>query len=355
MHLSSSVIARDPALGDIVEITLGNPHNGMFMKVLSIGASITTLVVPDTNGQLTDIVLGFDRWEDYLENDPHIGAVCGRYANRIKDAAFVLNEKPYVLDINNGPNSLHGGKIGFSRRNWQVTEMEKDDTQASVTLKYYSADGEEGYPGNLEIKVTYTLTATQSVELKYEAVSDSDTVLNLTNHTYFNLKGTDSHSDILSHIVWMPAEHYLELDKDCCPTGKVLPVRDTPFDFRTPHAIGDRIFAHDRQMQSGKGYDTNYCYETPENLIKEVAQVRELGSSRKMTVYTDMPGVQLYTGNWLEGTVGKRGVLYHDYSGFCFETQQWPAAPNFTHFPSATLPANVVFSSRTIYQFSSGI
>lgn len=351
MHIGKILIEQDPALGDIVEVTLGNPQNGMIVRFLSIGAALTRWVVPDGNGQLADVVLGYDDWRDYLANDPHLGVVCGRFANRIKNAAFELNGHSYTLAVNNGPNSLHGGTIGFSRKNWIVESLAKNLTEAYVTFRMVSPDGDEGYPGNLEVRVTYTLTATSELKIHYEAVSDADTVLNLTNHTYFNLKGAGN-GDILSHILWLPAEHYLELDSDCCPTGKILPVANTPFDFRSPRAIGERIYTANSQLRAGKGYDTNYCYDSAPGELKEVARVKELGSRRKLRLFTDAPGVQLYTGNWLGGISGKKQYRYSDYSGIALETQQWPAAPNFETFPSAVLTAGERFTSTTIYQFT---
>lgn len=351
MHLGTKIIGNDPKLGDITEVTLGNPANGMLARFITIGAALKNLLVPDVNGQLADIVLGYDTWQEYLDNDPHMGVVCGRFANRIKGAKFTLNDKVFTLDVNNGPNSLHGGNIGFSRKNWTIERTERTADAVSVTMMLESRDGDEGYPGNLTVWVTYTLRG-MSLEIDYKATCDADTVLNLTNHTYFNFREPIM-ADILSHIVTIPAQRYLELDADCCPTGKVCDVAGTPFDLREPQAIGSRIFADDRQLKDGKGFDTNYCFETPPGEMKLVAQAYDPGSTRAMKVHTDMPGVQFYTGNWLKGTIGKGGFLHRDYDGFCFETQQWPAAPNFEDFPSSILKAGETFTSKTIYQFES--
>ncbi len=349
MDTFTEVLGNDPVLGEVQSIVLKSNHFDSQVRIITLGAAITHLYVPNHHHKCTDVVLGFDDWEDYKENNAYLGVVCGRYANRIKNAQFSLNGKEYNLPVNNGPNALHGGLQGLSRKNWCVEAVVCAENEASVTLSCESADGEEGYPGNLKVWVTYTYTNDLTLRIAYRAVSDQDTVLNLTNHTYFNLKGEGA-GNILGHFLQMDATQYLELDKDCCPTGNILNVQNTPFDFRKVHDIGFRIYENNQQLKDGKGYDTCFCYKANAGELQRVATLYERASHRRLDVYTDLPAVQIYTGNWLGYIEGKS--LYHDYEGVALETQHYPASPNFPEFPSTVIRANEPYSTVTEYRFS---
>lgn len=349
MIAKSERVATDPELGDIYTVELGFEASEFYAQFVSIGAALTHLYIPDNQGNSADVVLGFDDWEDYKTNSCYLGAVCGRFANRIKNAQFELKGVTYTLPVNNGPNSLHGGIHGFSFKNWTVESYGSSEHEAHVTFYCESADGEEGYPGAMKVWVTYTLSDAMTLNIAYRAISDKDTVLNLTNHTYFNLKG-EGQGNVLGHFLQMDAMHYLELDKDCCPTGKIMSVHNTPFDFTKVHDIGFRIYEKDAQLQYGKGYDTCYCYKPHPGTLERVATLYESASHRRVDVFTDLPGIQVYTGNWLGHLAGKS--LYHDYEGVALETQNFPAAPNFDNFPSTVIRAGQQYTTVTEYRFS---
>lgn len=338
---------------NVYKATLEDKQTHMRAEFSSLGASLTHLFTPDAKGELADVVLGFDDWCKYEKNTPYMGAICGRFANRIKGGAFTLAGENYTLAINNGGNALHGGLLGTSHRFWSFDEMafetQNEDLSASVAFEINLADGEEGYPGAMNIKVLYTLTSQGALHIDYEALSDADTVINLTNHTYFNLSG-EGNGLILQHQIKLNAEKYLELDAQNCPTGEIKTVENTPYDFREFRTLQSVIFSDFEQVKHAKGIDTPFCVSGHLNLPSAI--LRDPKTQRTVTLFTDRPCVQIYTGNWLGGESGKQGHLYADYSGVALEAQNYPAAPNYPHFPSAILKANEFFKSRSTYLFS---
>ena len=329
--------------------TLKN-HNGVEMKVINYGATIITLKVPDQNGKLDDIVLGFEKLADYEAKSPYFGCIVGRYGNRIAKGKFTLNGVPYCLATNNGPNSLHGGLKGFNKAVWHAKEMQTAAGPA-VEFTHVSKDGEEGYPGNLTMKLVYTLTDKNEVRIDYTATTDKDTVINLTNHSYFNLAG-QGNGDILGHEMMINASHFTPVDDTLIPTGELRPVKGTPFDFTKPTAIGARIQQDDEQLKFGKGYDHNWVLDKDE-AMSLVARVVEPQSGRVLEVSTTEPAVQFYTGNFLDGTVtGKAGKVYKQRYGFCLETQHYPDSPNHPNFPPTVLRPGQTYQTTTIFRFS---
>jgi aldose 1-epimerase len=329
-------------------ITLRN-RNGMEVAVTNYGAIVQRIVVPDRDGEFADVTLGFDTLDDHLGEHPYFGAVVGRYANRIAGGKFSIGGTEYTLATNNGPNSLHGGIKGFDKVLWDVLS---EDITNSVTLRYVSADGEEGYPGTLTATVVYTLTDENELRIDYSAESDKPTPVNLSNHTYFNLAGN---GDVLEHEVMIAADRFTPVDSTLIPLGTLRPVDGTPFDFRRPTAIGERIGQGDTQLEYGMGYDHNWVLNREpggEGLFM-AARVHEPQSGRVMEVLTTEPGLQFYTGNFLDGSVvGKGGKAYEHRSGFCMETQHYPDSPNQPDFPSTILAPGEVYESTTIYRFS---
>jgi aldose 1-epimerase len=324
---------------------------GMELSVTNYGGIITNLNVPDANGKFDDVVLGFDNLDGYLGSHPYFGAIVGRYANRIAKARFTLNGKEYVLAVNNGENALHGGLKGFDKKVWQAEEVTTSNGPG-LRLTYVSPDGEEGYPGNLTVTVTYSLTNRNEVQIDYRATTDADTVLNLTNHTYFNLKGA-GRGTILDHEVLIDADRFTPVDSGLIPTGEFRSVEGTPFDFRTSTPIGERIDADDEQIKLGGGYDHNFLINGSTNELRLAARVKEPTTGRVMEVLTDQPGMQFYTGNFLDGSiVGKQGIAYGKRFGFCMETQHYPDSPNKPVFPTAVLKAGDTFTSTTVFRFS---
>jgi aldose 1-epimerase len=333
--------------GAAVSIFTLTNRNGVEAKITNYGGIITSLKVPDSKGVLADVVLGFDTLDDYVtKNSPHFGATIGRYGNRIGKARFSLNGKEYKLAANNGENSLHGGNIGFNKVVWTPREL----PDGRLELTYFSKDGEEGYPGNLKVTVVFTLTDTNALRIEYSATTDKDTVVNLTNHTYFNLKGAGN-GDILDHRVAINASKYTPVDAGLIPTGELRSVAGTPFDFHNPHAIGERINANDEQLKLGKGYDHNWVLDRKSsNGLEGAAEVTAGG--RTLEVYTTEPGVQFYTGNFLDGTLkGKGGKVYAQRSGFCLETQHFPDSPNQPKFPSTVLKPGQTYKTTTEFRF----
>jgi len=322
--------------------------NGVSVEVLNLGGIIKSIKVPNKQGEFEDIVLGFDNANDYLNTHPYFGAIVGRYANRIANGSFSIDNTKYTLVQNNGSNHLHGGTIGFDKVFWDVSPFKTGDG-VGVTLEYLSKHMEEGYPGNLKVAVTYTLTHSNTLKVAYKATTDKKTVLNLTQHSYFNLSG-DFSKTILDHELQINASHYLPLNQNQIPIGALENVKNTPFDFQTPKHIGKDIGAENAQLEIGKGYD--HCWAFDSEGLKKVASVYHEKSGRQMDVYTDQPGMQLYTANFLNGTIpSKTGGTYDSRSGFCVETQQFPNAPNQKEFPSTLLHPNETFTSETWFHF----
>ena len=345
-HVVNAAFGKLPDGEEIESYTLYNSR-GASAKVITYGATLTELNVPDRHGKMGDVVLGFDDLQGYLGQHPFFGGTIGRYANRIARGKFTLDGKEYQLAINNGPNSLHGGQIGFNRRVWKAEEL-KDKDGASVRFSYLSKDGEENYPGNLKVSVTYTLTNTNELKLQYSADTDKDSVLNLTNHSYFNLSGTDT-GTILKYVLYINADKYTPVDSTLIPTGKIESVVGTPLDFLKPTEIGARI----GELKEIGGYDHNYVLNGKAGTLREAAKVIDPESGREMEVLTTQPGVQFYSAIGLNGSIkGKGGVAYEKYGAICLETQHYPDSPNHPNFPSAVLKAGAHFHSETIYKFS---
>jgi aldose 1-epimerase len=345
-HVEKAEFGKMPD-GTVVEsFTLYNSR-GASAKVITYGATLTELHVPDKNGKMGDVVLGFDNLEGYLGQHPYFGGTIGRYGNRIAKGKFTLDGKEYQLFLNNGPNSLHGGQVGFNRRVWKAEEL-KDKDGAAVRFSYSSKDGEENYPGNLNVSVTYTLTNTDELKLQYSAETDKDTVLNITNHSYFNLSGTDT-GTILKYILYINADKYTPVDSTLIPTGELASVVGTPLDFLKPTEIGARI----AEIKEIGGYDHNYVLNGKAGTLRVAARVTDPESGREMEVLTTEPGVQFYSSIGLSGSIkGKGGVGYEKYGAICLETQHFPDSPNRPNFPSTELKPGTKFHSETIYKFS---
>ena len=334
----------------IERYTLKNGH-GMEVDVITWGAIVQRIVVPDKAGKPGDVALGFDTLDGYLGQQPYFGAIVGRYGNRIANATFTLNGKKYQLAANNGPNSLHGGLKGFDKRVWTARPLVTPAGQA-VELTYVSQDGEEGYPGTLTTKVTYTLTDASELRIDYHLSADADTVANVTNHSYFNLAGQGT-GDILKHEIRIQADRFTPVNATLIPTGELRPVQGTPFDFRASTPIGARIDAKDEQVSYGKGYDHNWVLDGHAGTLRQVVRVSEPTSGRVLEVSTTEPGVQFYTGNFLDGTItGKGGAVYRHRFGLCLETQHFPDSPNQPSFPSTVIKPGQPYTSTTVYKFS---
>ena len=318
--------------------------NGMKVKVTNYGGIVTSLEVPDKNGKFEDVVLGYDKLDGYLKDSPYFGALIGRYGNRIAKGKFTLNGKTYTLATNDGANHLHGGLKGFDKVVWDA-EIVKTENSVGLKLSYLSKDGEEGYPGNLSCSVTYTLTNENELKIDYEATTDKPTPVNLTHHGYFNLAG-QGNCDILNHVMMINADKYTPVDDGLIPTGELKSVKDTPMDFTTPEKIGARI------EQVKGGYDHNYVLNNQSGKMALAARVYEETSGRVMDVFTTEPGIQFYSGNFLDGTItGKSGKVYHKYYGFCLETQHYPDSPNKPKFPSVILNPGETYTHHTVYKF----
>lgn len=330
--------------------TLKN-NNGCEARITNYGGILVSLRVPDKSGTFDDIVLGYDSLSQYVtHNNPYFGALIGRYGNRIGKATFTLDGKKYTLAVNNGENHLHGGIKGFDKVLWTVNEKESSDS--NLVLAYVSKDGEEGYPGTLSVKVVYTLTTNNELRLDYEATTDKPTVVNLTHHSYFNLAGAGK-GDILNHLLYINADKFTPIDKGLIPTGEVRDVKRTPMDFTNPTKIGARINANDDQIKFAGGYDHNWVLNRSADSLSLAASVTEETSGRKMEVWTTEPGIQFYSGNFLDGTnVGKGGVKYLHRYGLCLETQHFPDSPNKPQFPSTVLNPGQTYRSTTVYRFS---
>ena len=338
--------------GKAVDLYTLTNASGMEARVITYGGIILSLQVPDKDGKLGDVVLGYDNLDGYLKVSPYFGAIIGRYGNRIAKGKFTLDGKDYTLATNNGPNALHGGLKGFDKVVWSAEPFERPG-ERGIVFKYTSKDGEEGYPGKLDATVTYTLTDANTLAFDYHAVTDKPTHVNLTQHSYFNLAG-DGAGDVLGHELMLKASHFTPVDSTMIPTGKIAPVAGTPFDFTSPHTIGERIGADDEQIKFGGGYDHNFVLDRePGGGLQLAARVYEPTSGRVMEVRTTEPGVQFYSGNFLDGTItGKGGHVYNKRTGFCLETQHYPDSPNKPEFPTTVLRPGEEYRTRTVYAFS---
>ncbi|XP_020589724.1 aldose 1-epimerase-like [Phalaenopsis equestris] len=318
------------------------------VRLTNVGATITSLLVPDSEGNVADVVLGFDSLDAYLnDNAPYFGCIVGRVANRIKDGKFTLDGVDYSLPINNGPNSLHGGNKGFNKVLWEVIERKNGEIPA-ITFKYYSKDGEEGYPGDVTVTATYSLPSSNSLKLKLEATPvNKATPINLAQHTYWNLAGHNS-GDILNHSIHIFSHHITPVDHSSIPTGEIAPVENTPFDFTKENKIGDRI----DQVQGG--YDHNYVIDNNEEKygLKHVAKVKDSLGLRVLNLWSDAPGVQFYTANYVDGVLGKGGAVYEKHGGLCLETQGFPNAINQPNFPNIVVQVGEKYEHTMLFEFS---
>jgi aldose 1-epimerase len=335
--------------GTAVDLYTLTNKNGMEVQITNYGASVVMLKAPDKSGQMADIVLGYDDPRGYEDDRSYFGSIVGRFANRIAGGKFSLNGIHYQLAQNNGPNHLHGGVRGFNKVVWQAREERRADGPA-ISLSYVSKDGEENYPGNLTVTVTYVLTDKNELRIAYSASTDKDTIVNLTHHSYFNLAGAGA-GDILGHELRMNADRFVPTDATAIPTGELKAVASTPFDFRRSAAIGSRINEQDEQLRLGKGYDHSYVLNKKGKELSLAAEVYELMSGRAMQVWTTEPAVQLYTGNYLDGVSGKDGKVYKFREGFCLEAQHFPDSPNRPSFPSTVLKPGRRYTQTTVYKF----
>jgi aldose 1-epimerase len=328
--------------------TLRN-NKGAEAGICNYGGLVIFLKVPDRKGHFGDVVLGYDYLADYIKDSPYFGAMIGRYGNRIAKGKFTLGGQEYALAINNGPNALHGGLKGFDKVVWEPRLLASPEGP-SLELKYVSKDGEEGYPGNLSVTAVYTLTEDNALKLEYTATTDKDTVVNLTQHSYFNLAGK---GDILNHVVMIQADKFTPVDSTLIPTGELRAVEGTPFDFRTPTAVGARIGQDDEQLKFGNGYDHNWVINKPMGQLSLMARVSEPTSGRVLEVLSTEPGLQFYSGNFLDGkNTGKGGWVYQFRNGFCMEPQHYPDSPNQPNFPSVVLKPGQVYRNTIIFKFS---
>jgi aldose 1-epimerase len=334
-------------------VTLSNSH-GMKARILAWGAILQQLVVPGKRGP-ADVVLGYDGMNGYLKAPNYFGATVGRYANRIAKGRFALDGKSYQLATNDGPNALHGGLKGFDKRLWTIADVASSAGKASVTLTYTSPDGEEGYPGTMKVSATFTLTESNELQVTYRATSDKPTIANITNHSYFNLAGQASGRSATDLVLTMPAEAYTPVDATLIPTGELRPVAGTSFDFRSPRRIADRLRdGTDEQMRIGRGYDHNWVItRAPVPGLQLLAIVEDPTSGRVMEILSNQPGVQFYSGNFLDGTVtGKGGTIYRQGDGLCLEPQVFPDTPNKPKFGSALVRPGETYENRIVYRFS---
>jgi aldose 1-epimerase len=350
MQVSRQTFGQTADEKEVYLFTLRNPK-GAEARISNYGGLVTSLKVPDRDGKMGDVVLGFDNVADYIKDSPYFGALIGRYGNRIARGKFTLDGKQYTLATNNYPNALHGGTKGFDKVVWEPTILTGPEG-ASLKLTYLSKDMEEGYPGNLSVTVIYTLTDDNALKVEYAATTDQDTVVNLTQHSYFNLACKDS---ILNHVVMIPADKFTPVDSTLIPTGDLRSVEGTPFDFRNPTAIGARINQDDEQLKFGKGYDHNWIINKPMGQYGLMARVTEPTTGRVLEVFSTEPSLQFYTGNFLDGTLkGKGGRVYEFRSGFCMESQHYPDSPNQPKFPSVVLKPGQTYHNIIVFKFSTG-
>lgn len=335
--------------GTPVDIYTMRNAKGSEARISNYGGIVTSLKVPDKTGKLGDVVLGYDNLDGYLKASPHFGCLVGRFGNRIAKGKFTLNGQEYTLATNNGPNALHGGIKGFDKVVWNAT-MVASQLGPALELRYLSKDGEEGYPGNLSVTAVYTLTDDDALRLDYTATTDKDTVVNLTHHSYFNLRG---HGNNLGHIVQINADKFTPVDSTLIPTGELKPVAGTPFDFRKPTPIGARVNADDQQLKFAGGYDHNWVINKNPGELAQQAVVYESESGRVLEVWSTQPGLQFYGGNSLDGTItGKGGWTYQFRDAFCMEPQHFPDSPNQPNFPSTVLQPGQTYKNTIMYEFS---
>jgi aldose 1-epimerase len=341
--------------GQPVDLYTLTNSDDMTVTITNYGGIIQSIWVPDRRGREANVALGFDNLDDYVTSSPYFGCITGRYANRIAEGRFTLDGEEYQLATNDGPNHLHGGNVGFDKRVWDATPIEGDDDSVGLELTYTSPDGEENYPGTLETTVTYTLTNDNEIRVDYHATTDAPTVVNLTNHTYFNLAGEGS-GTIEDHRLLLNADHYTPVDETLIPTGEIAPVEDTPFDFTRSTAIGERIRDGHEQIVIGRGYDHNFVLNRDDPEDGEMilaARVTDPRSGRTLEISTTEPGIQFYSGNFLDGTlVGTSGNVYRQGDAFALETQHYPDSPNQPDFPSTVLRPGEVYETSTVFEFS---
>ncbi len=348
--VSSTTFGKMPDGTNVHLYTLTN-GKGTEVQITNYGAAITSLKVADNEGTVEDVVLGFDSLSGYLQQGvPYFGAIVGRYGNRIANARFAIDGQTYQLAANDGPNHLHGGEKGFDKVLWEASPLQ-DQAARALRLTYTSKDGEEGYPGNLNVEVVYTLTEDNELKIAYKATTDKTTVVNLTNHAYFNLSGNLG-APILDHQVMLNADRFIPVNNTLIPTGALQPVKGTPFDFTSPIAIGERINAADEQIKFGKGYDHCWVLNGEAGEMSLAATVFEPNSGRYMEVFTTEPGIQFYTGNFLDGSLTGKGTTYAHRTGFCLETEHFPDSPNQPKFPSVTLQPGQTYQTQTTYKFT---
>jgi aldose 1-epimerase len=335
--------------GEETDLYILQNDDELIIAITNYGARVVSAIVKNKSGYFTDVILGFTNVQQYVSSDEkYHGAIIGRYANRIAEGKFTLNETHYNLAINNGPNHLHGGNKGFHDTVWKVTSH----TNNSISLSYVSKDGEEGYPGQVKVNVTYTISNDNSLEIDYHASSDKDTIINLTNHSYFNLNG-EGNGDIYNHQLTIKADAFTPIDVNSIPTGVIQPVKNTPFDFKAPHSIGQRIDEDDIQLKNGQGYDHNFILNKAANELGIAATAFSPATGIQLEVYTTEPGLQFYSGNFMKGSNTLKSGAKDDYrTAFCLETQHFPDSPNKPQFPSVVLKKDQVFKSKTIYTFS---
>jgi aldose 1-epimerase len=347
-QVSVKAFGRSPDGTSVDLYTLRNA-NGAEVRITNYGGIVTHLFMPDRDGKLGDVVLGYDSLEGYLRSSPYFGCLVGRYGNRIAGARFSLEGRAYSLAKNNGPNSLHGGLQGFDKVVWQVGRI-ASKFGVALEFRYVSPDGEEGYPGNLSVTAVYTLTHENALRLDFTATTDKATVVNLTHHSYFNLAGA---GDILNHELMIPAEEFTPVNADLIPTGELRALRGTPLDFSAPTRIGARINQPDEQLKLGRGYDHNFVLNNPVGKLALAARVFEPTTGRVLEVETTEPATQFYSGNFLDGTItGKGGQVYHQRTGFCIEPQHYPDSPNQPEFPSTVLRPGETYTNTISYKFS---
>ena len=347
LMIESKIFGKMPSGQEVYEYRLCNA-NGIEMKVITYGGIIRTLLIPDKNGILEDVVLGYDNLEDYLENNPYFGAIIGRYGNRIAKGKFKIDENEYQLATNNIGNHLHGGIVGFDKVVWQAETLENDNS-IGLKMTYDSKDMEEGYPGNLHVEVTYSLTNSNELIFDYMATTDKKTIVNLTNHAYYNLTGNKG--NILNHELKINSARYLPVDETLIPTEMAV-VTDTPFDFEEYKTIGADINTENEQLKNGGGYDHCWILNQDDNNLKFAASLLDPVSGRQMDIYTEEPGIQFYSGNFLDGTiVGKAGVVYQYRSGLCLETQHFPDSPNRPNFQNVVLRPGEIYKTKTLTKF----